>query len=552
MHRPALARRYRPRRFAEIAAQDHVSATLRAAVQRDHVAHAYLFCGPRGVGKTTAARVLAMALNCERRAEDGEPCGTCESCERIWSGRASLDVVEIDAASNRGVDDARDLRERALYAPSGEKRFKVYIVDEAHMLTREAWNALLKILEEPPPRVIFVFATTEPTKILQSAAPILSRCQRFDFRRISTTEIVQRLRAIAAEDGIEVEDAALTALARRADGALRDALSALDQVWAFSDGRVTAERVRAVLGVVEEELYFELFEILAERRAGDVFGYVQRLVQRGVDLAEFYRGLADALRLLLRCALGGLAAEEGLTAESAARYGELAARFHPGDLLRMLAALAELDADGRFRKSEQPRILLEALLVRFAWIDRTVDLETVLGGGGNAGEEGGSGGAQGSGPAARSPAASSAPAPRAPKAAPGERAPEVAPSGGPLAQARAAWERVVEEGKPLRPGQKLALRAARVVSFDPSGELALHVAPGEPAAQALDDAALRRALEQELSQALGRDVRLRVGTGERAPRLTESAVRETKTRRLREAHPGLEDAIAEWDLELRE
>src|SRR5437660_892372 len=184
----ALARKYRPKRFSDLLVQDHVAAALRGAVAATRVAHGYLFAGPRGVGKTTAARILAMALNCERRgaagAPAGEPCGECDSCTRIWTGAANLDVVELDAASNRGVDDARDLRERAMYAASAEGRHKVYIVDEAHMLTREAWNALLKILEEPPPGVVFVFATTEPQKIAQSAAPILSRLQRFDFRRI--------------------------------------------------------------------------------------------------------------------------------------------------------------------------------------------------------------------------------------------------------------------------------------------------------------------------------------------------------------------------------
>jgi DNA polymerase-3 subunit gamma/tau len=370
----SLARKYRPKSFADVAVQTHVSNTLRGAIARGRVAHGYLLCGPRGTGKTTLARVLAMALNCENRNESGEPCGQCQSCARIWSGASSLDVVEIDAASNRGVDDARDLRERAMYAPSGETRWKVYIIDEAHMLTREAWNALLKILEEPPPRVVFVFATTEPQKIAQFAAPVLSRLQRFDFKRISASEIRSRLATVLASEKVEADADALAMIGRSADGSMRDALSLTDQVLAFHDGRLTTDAVREALGLVAEEEQLAVLDIVSERRAGDVFGAVGRLVDQGVDLGLFLSGFGDMVRGQLAVELGGDPGD--LSERTRAALSERRGRLSSGDLLRMLSALGELEP--RFRRSTQQQLLLETALVRFALLDRTVAIEDVL------------------------------------------------------------------------------------------------------------------------------------------------------------------------------
>ncbi|HEX2249131.1 MAG TPA: DNA polymerase III subunit gamma/tau, partial [Gemmatimonadales bacterium] len=324
----ALARRYRPKRFADLMVQDHVAAVLRGAVSRGRVGHGYLLTGPRGVGKTTAARILAMALNCGRREPSGDPCGECENCLRIWNGSANLDVVEIDAASNRGVDDARELRERAMYAASREGHSKVYIIDEAHMLTREAWNALLKILEEPPPGVVFVFATTEPQKIAASAAPVMSRLQRFDFRRIGPGAIRDRLRQVLSAEGFGADDDALTLIARHADGGMRDALSILDQCLSFGDANVTAARVREVLGLADDELYQELLQLVVDQNPGAVFPLVDRLCDAGVDLSEFMAGAADVLRGLLMLQVG--AEPDELTETVRGMLEQYRERLQPG------------------------------------------------------------------------------------------------------------------------------------------------------------------------------------------------------------------------------
>jgi len=585
MYRTALARTYRPRRFAELVGQDHVASTLRVAVETGRAAHAYLFCGPRGIGKTTAARVLAMALNCSER-QDGEPCGVCESCTSIWLGRTSLDVVEIDAASNRGVDDARDLRERAMYAPSDEKRYKVYIVDEAHMLTREAWNALLKILEEPPPRVVFVFATTEPQKIRQSAAPVLSRCQRFDFRRVSVSDLMSRLESVVEQEGVSADSAALLPIARRAEGGVRDALSLLDQVLSFSGDTVSAEDVRRMLGLVEEERFVELLDIV---RAGDraaVFPFVQALLDEGYDLAEFVQGLGDTLRAVLALRLDPESDPAELSAESRKTLAESGQRFTEEELLRLLVATADFESAGRFRRSAQPRIQVEVLLLRLTSLDSSVELRELLGALGA--EE-------------RKPEQRSRPeADRASDSSKGRRKPSrrasprrepdaerppsgeskatdptgasdepaqpeeseeedasVAPGGTAGFDLRTVWADALKAARGSAPGGRLVgLRGATVAGFS-DGELALEVPPGLAGdlENFLGDARRSASLRAELAQRLGieaGELRFRLGDGGSRQRITAESARDLKLQRLVETDPRLREAVEILDLKLTE
>jgi len=546
----ALARKYRPKRFSDLIVQDHVAAALRGAVAGGRVAHGYLFAGPRGVGKTTAARILAMALNCERRGPSsaGEPCGECDSCVRIWTGATNLDVVELDAASNRGVDDARDLRERAMYAASAEHRHKVYIVDEAHMLTREAWNALLKILEEPPPRVVFVFATTDPQKIAQTAAPILSRLQRFDFRRIGPHAIVARLKQVLAAERLEAQEDALQLIARSADGGMRDGLSILDQVLSFGTegGPVTAEQVREVLGLIPDDLYGEMLRLVAERDAKAVFPLVERLVDGGADLGEFVAGAGETLRAVLLVGLGG--EPEGLTESLQALVRQYRSLLPAPDVVRLLAVLSEMEL--QIKSSGNTRLAVELLLLRWAMMARTVELEEVIRA---LGREPGKGERPGKGdpvPVLRD----AAPLPPSQAVSPA-----VPPEKGPVTvdRLRALWSRVIEDARVKSPMLGALLQQAEVAAVDGT-TVTIRLLDTNPVhAEGIERQ--REAVAHLLGPHVSEPVRVKLeGEGNRErgavrpARLTEGAARAERLKTLRAKDPGLNAAVDALDLELLE
>jgi DNA polymerase III subunit gamma/tau len=364
------ARKWRPMTFADVVGQQHVSATLKNAILQNRIGHAYIFSGPRGVGKTTVARILARVLNCARPV-DGDPCNECESCREISGGR-NVDVFEIDGASNRGVEEIRNLREAVRYAPA-KARFKVYIIDEVHMLTKEAFNALLKTLEEPPPHVLFIFATTEVHKV---PATILSRCQRFDFHRIAIKDIIDRLRYIASEEGITIDEDALLFIAKKGDGSMRDAQSIFDQVIAFCGMNVTAGSVYDTLNIVDQELYFEVTDVLRNRDTKQGLSLVARVVDNGYDLREFLVGLAEHLRNLLTVITTDSTDLLETSAEFKSRYQTEAKHFTDTDMLRYLRAV--LDIIKSMKWNLQPRLLLESGIVELIKMEKTADLQSLI------------------------------------------------------------------------------------------------------------------------------------------------------------------------------
>lgn len=355
----ALYREWRPQLFSEVVGQEHVTRTLLNALQQGWINHAYLFCGPRGTGKTSVAKILAKAVNCIN-LENGEPCNQCFNCQSIIEG-SSLDVLEIDAASNRGIDEIRDLRERVQYVPA-EGRFRIYIIDEVHMLTTEAFNALLKTLEEPPRHVIFIMATTEVHKV---PATILSRCQRFNFHRITMPDLISRLKLVANHQNIEITDEALMAIVKAAEGGLRDALSLLDQCIGYADSVINIEDVNQVLGVVSEDVLASMVDGLASDNSSGLIQLVEEVVNQGKDIRKFTQDLIGYMRDLLLIKIGGAGNSLVINSTNLKRLEDQASRWSKDSIIGLIRYFTRVESDMKW--AIQPRWMLEAALVEASY-----------------------------------------------------------------------------------------------------------------------------------------------------------------------------------------
>ena len=372
-----IARRWRPQTFDDVVGQPHITTTLKSAIKSDRLAHAHLFVGPRGIGKTSTARILAKALNCEKGPAP-EPCNKCTNCTEITAGN-NIDVIEIDAASNRGVDDARELRDHVRFAPVKSK-FKIYIIDEVHMLTGEAFNTLLKTLEEPPAHTKFVLATTEVHKV---PTTIISRCQRFDFRKISEPDILARLKQICLEERVEFEEEALFAVAKSAEGSLRDAESILDQLISFCDAKITYKDVDAVLGLVDWRVFHELCSALRDGNIARELEIVEEIVAAGKDLGQFARDLVYYFRHLLVCEVTGSDKLISMPADERAKLAALAGRFTASELLSLVEKSAEVASQfrGQFGQrldSASGRVALELFLMSATRLGAETSVSAIL------------------------------------------------------------------------------------------------------------------------------------------------------------------------------
>jgi DNA polymerase-3 subunit gamma/tau len=365
-----LARRWRPQQFEDIIGQDHVSKTLINAIDTNRIAHAYIFAGPRGVGKTTAARILAKALNCEK-GPIAKPCNKCSNCESITKG-SSLDVLEIDGASNRGIDEIRNLRENIRFTPS-QGQYRIYIIDEVHMLTKEAFNALLKTLEEPPSHAIFVFATTEIHRV---PATILSRCQRFDFKRIPINTILTHLSHICKSEKIDIENDALLQIAKKADGSMRDAQSILDQIISYTGDTVKASEVATTLGLIDEDVFFEFSEKIKTHAIKDLLLLCQRVFSDGYDLGEFLTGFEEHFRNILVAKALGTAELLGVSEQFQQKYIDTGKEFIENDLIVYIQQIGEIQ--NQIRWAMHPQMKFELGILKLAKLPSSLDIEQLL------------------------------------------------------------------------------------------------------------------------------------------------------------------------------
>ncbi|MCB0280455.1 MAG: DNA polymerase III subunit gamma/tau, partial [Calditrichaeota bacterium] len=365
-----IARKWRPKLFDDLIGQDHVARTLSNSIQSNRIAHGYLFAGPRGVGKTSTARIFAKALNCPN-VKDGQPCNTCSTCIEITNGNG-IDVIEIDGASNNSVDNIRDLRENIRFTPTGG-RYKIYIIDEVHMLSKGAFNALLKTLEEPPKHAVFIFATTEIHKVLPT---ILSRCQRFDFKRIPITAIVATLHKICEAESIQVDENGLIQVAKKADGSMRDAQSILDQLISFCGNQISSEDVRSVLGIINQELFFEISQAFIEKNTGKSFSIVESLFQDGFDLTEVIHGLEEHMRHLLVCISTQKADLIDTADDYKQQFLQQAKSYKQMDILRIIEILQKTEQ--LIRSGNHPRIKLELAFAKICQMDKSVEINKVL------------------------------------------------------------------------------------------------------------------------------------------------------------------------------